>query len=56
MSKYNYSHWVGVRKAVIQGLVFGIPLLLQILPAEWANLTLGAVISYGLNYLKYNLK
>lgn len=52
----GYSFWVGVRKTLIQALIFGAPLLIQLLPATWMNLTLGGSISLLVNYLKFQYK
>ena len=48
----KFSHVKGVKKAVIAGVIFGIPVLLQILPSDFLNLTVGAVLAYILNYAK----
>lgn len=50
-----YSHTKGIKKGLIAVVLFGIPVLIQILPQAWMNLTLGGLFTYLLNYLKYNL-
>ena len=48
--KYNFLK--GLKKAVISVILFGIPVLLQILPTETLNLTLGGVFVLLANWAK----
>lgn len=48
----KYDFWKGLKKALIQFVLFGIPVLLSVLPQEWMNLTLGGALALLVNYLK----
>ena len=48
----KYSFWRGVSKTLVQVFIFGLPLLAQVLPQDWMNLTLSSVIYLVVNYLK----
>lgn len=48
----EYSFWKGLSKAIFNILVVAIPLLIEILPAEWANLTLSGALLIFVNYIK----
>lgn len=50
--KYNF--WKGLEKALISLIIVGIPLVIQLLPSEWANLTLSGLLLLIVNYLKVN--
>lgn len=50
--KTNYSFQKGLKKAVVNMVLIGLPILVQVLPAEWANLTLGGALVLIVNYLK----
>jgi len=51
----KYSYKKTIVKATLQLLVFAIPILLQILPSDIANLTMGAALSAILNWAKHNM-
>jgi len=48
----QYSFWKGLLKAIITIVLIGIPVVLDILPQEILNLTLGGILVLVLNYLK----
>jgi hypothetical protein len=48
----QYSFTKGLSKTIVSLLVVGIPLVIGVLPEEWANLTLSGVLLLVLNYLK----
>jgi hypothetical protein len=48
----KYSFTKGLSKVVINGAIFVLPLAIQLLPAEWANITLSGVLYLIYNYLK----
>lgn len=48
----NYSFFKGLQKAIISIVIVGAPLVVQIMPTEWANLTLSGLILLLVNYLK----
>lgn len=48
----KYSWKKGLTKAIISVILVGIPMVLQILPTETLNLTLGGVLVIVLNYIK----
>ena len=48
----KYSFWKGIWKSIIPILIVGIPLLLNILPEAWLNMTLSGVLLLALNWLK----
>ena len=48
----TYSLWKGLRKTAVQLILVGLPLVMQVLPAEWMNLTLGGTLVLLVNYLK----
>lgn len=49
----KYSFLITLRKGVVSALIFGLPVLLGLLPTETLNITLGAVIIMVLNFLKH---
>lgn len=51
----KYSFWIGLKKSLIQVVLFGLPLLAQILPEAWMNLTLGGILTIIVNYIKFSL-
>jgi len=51
----KYSFWIGFKKAFVQVILFGLPLLAQILPEAWMNLTLGGVLTLVVNYIKVSV-
>ena len=48
----TYSFWKGLKKALFSILIVGLPLLVEILPTEWANLTLSGALLLIVNYIK----
>ena len=48
----KYDFWKGFRKAVISVVLVMGTVVLDILPVEWANITLGGALVLGLNFLK----
>jgi hypothetical protein len=51
----QYSFKKGLIKTVTSLILVGAPLLLNALPEAWMNLTVGAVLTLGFNYLKVRL-
>ena len=51
----SYSYKKSIVKALLQILVFAIPILLDILPGDVLNLTLGGALSALFNYSKHNI-
>ena len=49
----KYSITKGLKKSIITVLLVGIPMILQILPQEWQNLTLGGLLVLLHNYIKF---
>lgn len=50
--KTNYSFQKGLKKAVVNMILIGLPMLVQVLPVEWANITLGGALVLIVNYIK----
>lgn len=50
MTKYSFKKGLG--KGMVAMAIFAIPLVLDILPSETLNLTLGGALTMLLNYLK----
>lgn len=48
----KYSFWTGVSKVLVQAFIFGLPVIAQVLPETWMNLTFAGVIAMIVNYLK----
>lgn len=48
----KYSFWKGFKKAVLNVILVGAPLVVSVLPAEWMNLTIGGVLVLLVNFLK----
>lgn len=48
----KYSFLKGLSKALTAFLIFGIPVILEVLPSETLNITLGSALVMLLNYLK----
>jgi len=48
----QYSFKKGLGKTILNVVIIGLPLVIQLLPTEALNLTLGAVLSLLINYLK----
>lgn len=54
MIKKGYSVLVTLRKGLITLALFGVPVLLDVLPEEWLNLTVGSLLVMVINFIKYN--
>ena len=52
----EYSFIKGLGKGVATALIFGIPVLLQVLPNDWLNITVGGLGVILLNFLKFKYK
>ena len=52
MSNRKYSFIKGLIKAIVSMILVGLPILIQILPSDIANLTIGGVLVLALNFLK----
>lgn len=50
MKKYSFKK--GLLKAFFSIIIVGVPILIQVLPQEWMNLTLSGVLLMLVNYLK----
>jgi hypothetical protein len=48
----KYSFLTGVEKSIFKTIVVVGPLLLGVLPEEWMNITLGAIVTFVINYAK----
>ena len=53
----RYSFWIGLKKAIIQFVVFGLPLgitALESIPqtSAWLDMSVGALLSMLVNYFK----
>lgn len=48
----QYSFSKGLKKSLISMVLIGLPMLLQLLPEQWLNLTLGGALVLIVNYLK----
>lgn len=48
----KYSFTKGLFKAIISTVLFGIPVLLNVLPQEWQNLTIGGALALLYNFIK----
>ena len=52
MANGGYSFWKGLWKSALPTIIVGLPLLVQLLPVAWQNLTLSGVVLLILNWLK----
>lgn len=50
----NYSVLKTLNKALIAILLFAVPVLLEALPAEWMNLTVGGILVGVWNFVRFN--
>jgi len=50
--KNKYSFLMGLEKSLFKTIVVVGPLLMGVLPDVWMNITLGAVITFIINYAK----
>lgn len=48
----KYSFWLGAWKAIVGVFLGALPLAINMLPSEIANLTLGAILLLTHNFLK----
>ena len=48
----KYSFGKGFQKGAISFCLFAIPFALNVLPAEWMNLTVGGILIIVMNWLK----
>jgi hypothetical protein len=48
----EYSFKKGLTKTLTAVALFGIPILFEVLPEAWLNLTLGGVLALALNWVK----
>jgi hypothetical protein len=52
--KTDYSFLVTARKMLVSVVLFGVPVLLQVMPNDVLNLTVGALLVGLVNFVKYN--
>lgn len=52
----GYSFLVGLEKTVLRLLVVGAPLILEVLPETWMNLTVGGIVVFLINFAKNRKK
>jgi len=50
----KYSFWIGLKKVLLNLIIVGVPLVLQILPSDILNLTVSGILLLILNYIKVN--
>ena len=48
----KYSFLKGIVKSAVAVLLVGLPVVVQVLPAEWMNLTVGGLLVLLVNFLK----
>jgi hypothetical protein len=48
----KYSLLTGLEKTLVRTIIIAGPLVLTLLPETWMNVTLGAVITFVINYAK----
>lgn len=48
----KYSFWKGLYKTLINVAIVAVPMAVNLLPAEWANLTLSGALLMLVNYFK----
>ena len=53
--RMKYSFLKGLKKALIAGVLFAVPFFVTNFP-EYANLSIGAALNLGLNFLKVRYK
>ena len=49
----KYSYLKGLEKTVLRVIIIAGPILFTLLPEDWMNLTLGAAITFAINFAKY---
>lgn len=52
----KYSFWKGLSKALVSILIVGLPIVIQLLPSDIANLTVSGILLMILNYIKVQAK
>ena len=52
----TYSFLKGLGKGIVNFVLFGFPFLVQALPEQWMNLTVGGLLTIAFNYLKFKYK
>jgi hypothetical protein len=50
MKKYSFTKGLG--KALVALVVFGLPILIEVLPSDVLNLSVSTILAMILNYLK----
>lgn len=53
MATKKYSFRQGVGKTLLSVLIFAVPVLFDVLPAEWLELTVGGLLTLFVNFLKF---
>lgn len=48
----HYSVLTGLEKTAFRTILFSGPLLIEVLPESWMNITIGAVLTFLVNYAK----
>lgn len=48
----TYSFLMGLEKTLFRTIIIAGPLLVSLLPQDWMNVTLGAVITFVINFAK----
>lgn len=48
----KYSVLIGLEKSVFRTMAIAGPVLIEVLPATWMNITLGGLILLAINYAK----
>lgn len=48
----KYSFWKGLRKTLVNMAIIGLPIVVQLAPEQWKNLSLGGLCYLIVNYLK----
>lgn len=54
--KEGYSFKTTLIKGLVSVVIFGIPVMLEVLPEQYLNLTVGGVLVALLNFVKYNFR
>lgn len=54
--KEGYSFKVTLIKALTSMVIFAVPIMLEILPEQYLNLTVGGVLVALLNFVKFNFR
>lgn len=48
----KYSFLVGLEKTLLRVAVIVVPIIYNVLPAEWMNITLGGALIFLMNFIK----